>query len=194
MSYILSPADPDVYLRELIQMNKRYLLTGIMVTLSAVILLGTAALKSNLLSYIRNFGVTGAASEKIVMPENRKIYMIREGDDLWSIAEKYYGSGLNAYDIADANRLAYPDAITIGQKIVIPPVTPKPATVGEISAISSSRVTITGDTYLVQPGDELHKIASAAYGDESMMWRIAEASGLYNPDYIEAGWVLVIPR
>lgn len=53
---------------------------------------------------------------------------------------------------------------------------------------------ITGDTYTVQPGDWLSKIAGRAYGDVFAYEKIAQANNIQNPDSIEVGTVLKIPR
>lgn len=50
------------------------------------------------------------------------VYEVRAGDTLSEIAQKYYGSGgRDAYmKIAEANGLADPDRIQVGQRLVIP--------------------------------------------------------------------------
>ncbi len=52
----------------------------------------------------------------------RFIYIVKAGDSLWYISEEIYESGYNWPDIAKANKLANPDYIEIGQKLVIPVV------------------------------------------------------------------------
>lgn len=53
---------------------------------------------------------------------------------------------------------------------------------------------ITGNTYTVQEGDWLSKIAGRAYGDIFSYQKIAQANNIQNPDLIEPGMVLTIPR
>lgn len=53
---------------------------------------------------------------------------------------------------------------------------------------------IKGDTYTVQADDWLSKIAGRAYGDISRYNEIARANNISNPDRIEVGTVLRIPR
>lgn len=53
---------------------------------------------------------------------------------------------------------------------------------------------ITGNTYTVQPGDWLSKIAGRAYGDVMAYQKIAQANNISNPDTIEVGTVLKLPR
>ena len=123
-----------------------------------------------------------------------KTYVVSEGEDLWNIAEKFYGSGFNAYDIALANKLSDSSNLEVGIKLVIPQVTPRQATVGEISAITSDQVTYVENKYIVQPGDSLSIIAQKVYGDIFAWPRIMNANNLLTPDGIEAGMVLIIPR
>jgi len=65
---------------------------------------------------------------------------------------------------------------------------------GQISAISSEKVTYTRNKYIVKKGDSLASIALAVYGDRDAWVTIAKANNLKSPDYIEVGMELVIPR
>lgn len=53
---------------------------------------------------------------------------------------------------------------------------------------------ITGDTYTVQSGDWLSKIAGRAYGDIYQYNKIAQANNITNVNIITPGTVLKIPR
>jgi nucleoid-associated protein YgaU len=53
---------------------------------------------------------------------------------------------------------------------------------------------IDGTTYTVQSGDWLSKIAGRAYGDIMQYQKIAEANHITDPNLIEPGTVLQIPR
>jgi len=53
---------------------------------------------------------------------------------------------------------------------------------------------ITVDTYTVQEGDWLSKIAARAYGDMYSYQKLAQANNIANPDAIEVGMTLKIPR
>jgi nucleoid-associated protein YgaU len=48
-------------------------------------------------------------------------------------------------------------------------------------------------TYTVESGDTLWAIAERFYGDGNQYQRIADASGISNPDLIQPGQVLTIP-
>ena len=131
---------------------------------------------------------------KPVAKKSVKTYIVTEGDDLWNIAEKFYGSGFNAYDISVANKMADSSNLEVGVKLVIPQVTPRQPTVGEISTVSSAQVTYVENKYIVQPGDSLSIIAQRVYGDIFAWPKIMNANNLLTPDSIEAGMVLIIPR
>ena len=139
------------------------------------------------------FGQKITKSEPIIK-KTVKTYIVAEGDDLWNIAEKFYGSGFNAYDISVANKMTDSSNLEVGIKLVIPQVTPRQPTVGEISTISSAQVTYVENKYIVQPGDSLSIIAQRVYGDIFAWPSIMNANNLLSPDSIEAGMVLIIPR
>lgn len=123
-----------------------------------------------------------------------KTYLVQEGDDLWKIAEKFYGSGFNAYDISVANKIDPATPIETGQKLIIPNVKRGDPTVGEISSASTFQVSYAGDKYIVLPGDSLSIISQKVYGDLYAWPRILQANNLLNADQIEVGMVLIIPR
>ena len=133
-------------------------------------------------------------TKKVVVQEPLKTYVVKEGDDLWNISEKFFGSGFNAYDISVANKISDSSNLNVGIKLVIPQVTPRQPTVGEISAITSDKVTYVENKYIVQPGDSLSIISQKVYGDLFAWPRIMNANNLLSPDSIEAGMVLIIPR
>lgn len=125
-------------------------------------------------------------------------YTVKEGDTLFTIAEKYYADGYKYPEIAKANNLTNVDQIEIGQILQIPKPSPSPkqeealGTGGDDSTIWGPR--IEGNTYTVVEGDWLSKIAGRAYGDIFAYDRIAKANNIPNPDHIESGMVLTIPR
>ncbi len=140
-----------------------------------------------------NFGHK-VAKNKDTIQKPLKTYVIQEGDDLWHIAEKFYGSGFNAYDISVANKITDSSSIGSGQKLIIPQVISRQPTLGDISATSTSQVTYIENKYVVQPGDSLSIIAQKVYGDLYAWTRIMNANNLTTPDSIEAGMVLIIPH
>ena len=121
-------------------------------------------------------------------------YIVKEGDNLWQMAELAYGSGFNAVDIAKINNIADPNLITIGQKLVLPVVKARTPTRTDLIMTQTKKVTFTGNNYLVKEGDYLWKIAIEVYGDGYAWTKIANANNLINPDLIYPKSVLVIPR
>ena len=122
-----------------------------------------------------------------------KSYTVTSGDSLWTIAEKFYKSGYNWVDIASANKLSSPGVLNVGQKLTIPNVAPKLATVETINATVFGPK-IVGSTYTVQKGDHLWGIAVRAYGDGYKWTEIAKLNNITAPNVIEVGMVLKLPR
>ena len=123
-----------------------------------------------------------------------KKYIVREGEDLWQIAEKNYGSGFNAYDIAQENGLKEPYILRPGQELVIPSVAKRFPTQGDIAPVSINQQRMAGKTYIVQEGDYLFQIAEKSYGDGNLVNKIIEANKIPEPYTIEVGQQLFIPR
>lgn len=137
-------------------------------------------------------------------------YTVKDGDTLFTIAEKYYNDGYKYPEIAKANNLINVDSIEVGQVITIPKLvteaSPSPAASEPSASPSTSPTTvvepaptswgpaITGNTYTVVADDWLSKIAGRAYGDIMAYDKIAKANNISNPDLIEVGQVLTIPR
>jgi LysM repeat protein len=105
-------------------------------------------------------------------------YPVQWGQTLASISR---ATGISAAAIAQANGLVNPNYIRAGQSLWIPcppgppPPPPPPA---------------CGYWYTVRWGDTLNSIA---WRSGVSVWAIAQANGLYNPNYIYAGQALWIP-
>lgn len=126
---------------------------------------------------------------------DQSVYVVKQGDYLWKIAEDAFGSGYNAYDIARANKIADPNTITPGQRITIPKVEARQPTKGVVAqAATTTKVTITQSSYTVKKGDYLWKIAQDAYGDGLAWTKIAKVNKIVNPDLIYEGSKLTLPR
>jgi putative chitinase len=124
-----------------------------------------------------------------------KKYTIKQGDDLWSISEKLYGSGYNWVDLEKANNLPNPNSINSGNELSVPKV--KVIKIAEDTnnqTASQQGAAITGNKYTVVQGDFLWSIAVRAYGDGYRWVDIAKANNLENPDLIYSDNVLIIPR
>lgn len=121
-------------------------------------------------------------------------YTVKEGDSLFQIAEKYYKDGYKYPEIAKENKLDNPDALEVGQVLEIPklePPSPTPMVEGQDTQWGPA---ITGGSYTVIEGDWLSKIAGRSYGDIMAYDKIAKANNIQNPDLIEPGMTLTIPR
>lgn len=123
---------------------------------------------------------TEVPEEDLALPKKHKV---AAGETLWQLAEKYFDSGYNWVDIAQANNLQNPNYVEIGQELQIPEAERRMPT-----------ATITGESYTVVKGDNLWSIAVRAYGDGFAWTKIAQANSLVNPGFIHTGNVFVIPR
>ena len=164
-------------------------------------------------------------------------YTVKEGDTLFTIAQKYYDDGGKYTEIISENSLPG-ESIEVGQELTIPELeeamaaaspeasaeaSASPAASSIAEAVASPEAStapvaeaspfmtpdsgtggavnqttwgeaISGDTYTVQQNDWLSKIAGRAYGDITKYSAIAQANNIQNPDNIEVGVVLKIPR
>ncbi|MBL7159115.1 LysM peptidoglycan-binding domain-containing protein [Candidatus Microgenomates bacterium] len=127
--------------------------------------------------------ITGEETEaesEASLPTTHKVVA---GETTWLIAEKYFESGYNWVDIAEANNLQNPDYLEIGQELKIPEAEKRVPT-----------APITSESYTVAKGDNLWSIAVRAYNNGFAWTKIAEANNLVNPSFIHAGNILSIPR
>ncbi len=147
-------------------------------------------------------------------------YTVKDGDTLFTIAEKYYQDGFKFPEIAKANNMVNVDSIQPGQVITIPKLegaqpsstpamiepspspsvapssTPEPTpTPSTAPADASWGATITQNTYIVVEGDWLSTIAARAYNGDILAYKkLAEVNKIPNPDLIYPGQVITIPR
>lgn len=104
------------------------------------------------------------------------VHVVRRGETLYSIARRY---GVSVGAICAANSIADPRLIYAGQQLVIP------GTGGSGAPAPSS-----GGTHVVQPGENLYRIA-LRYG--TTILALAKANGISDPTQIRVGQTLVIP-
>lgn len=160
--------------------------------LGALVVLAVGLLVFN---YFRGQGVetttTDTASEgQVTLPSS---HIVSEGEHLWAIAERYYQSGYNWVDIAEANNLTNANVLLVGQELTIPDVPARTPTVDAQEATPFGP-RIEGDRYTVEQGDHLWGIAVRAYGDGFAWTRLAEENSLENPNILLVGQELTIPR
>jgi len=146
-----------------------------------------------------------------------KTYVVREGDNLAIIAQKFYGQDkgnkkITVDRIFEANRkeLKSPDDIYVGQKLVIPLLRDKADSVFSGSLFekvkSIGRKLTSSETpkkprakrskqYVVKEGDSLWQIAAEQLGDGTRYKEIGELNAdiLGNEDYLVVGIQLRVP-
>ncbi|MBI4225663.1 LysM peptidoglycan-binding domain-containing protein [Candidatus Roizmanbacteria bacterium] len=64
-------------------------------------------------------------AKEVSSKQKVQTYIVKEGDQLYFIAQKFYGSGLNMEEIIKANNIINPDLIEVGQVLVIPEIKSK---------------------------------------------------------------------
>ncbi len=145
----------------------------------------------------------GKSEENVSLPTTHKV---AAGEDLWAIAERYYKSGYNWVDIAQANNLSDPNILLADTELTIPSAEPKVVNADNVasetesvsvaaeSTVSEEPAAITSGDYKVNEGDNLWDIAVRAYGDGYKWAEIAKANDLINPDLIHPGNDLKLPR
>lgn len=190
------------------------LILGIVVVIIASILL---------ISFVRNregielpSGDTPDISSTEIGPDTEDRpgeYTVKEGDDLWSIAETQTGSGYNWIAIQEANEITNPNDIAAGSKLVIPTITETQPTTVATSVTPSPQVTnaptatptpandtttqkpaITGTEYTIVAGDTLWGIAERRYKSGYEFTRIAQVNNIANPNWILAGQKISLPN
>ena len=165
----------------------------------------------------QNEGDINDAAVTVTEEENASEYTVVEGDTLWSISEKIYGTGFNWQMIADNNELSDPNNIPAGTKLKVPSITPTIAeseteeseeemekvspTASATAAVTQAptkteveKPTSTAKEYTVAKGDTLWSISVAQYGNGYKWSEIAKANKLVNPNIIHTGNRLVLPR
>ncbi|MGM0598526.1 MAG: LysM peptidoglycan-binding domain-containing protein [Candidatus Rifleibacteriota bacterium] len=129
--------------------------------------------------------------------EELVIYVIKKGDSLRSIAEKYYGKPSKERAIADLNFIEDPSSVRVGEEIIID-VKPlgKSDAVTAASSDSSFSQAFTSDqnTYTIKRGDTLGKIAKKYFGKSSAASRLMKANPGVDPRYLKVGDVIIIPE
>lgn len=154
---------------------------------------------------------------------NTSKYIVREGDTLWSIAEKTYGDGFKWNEIAKANNITSAAALEKGMTLDIPEIiktneeskmdakiTALPTLAATPTSLPSPTIIVkqnintvpdqvvnsklSGNSYTVVKGDTLWDISVRAYGNGYRWVEIAKLNNLKNPNLIHPGNVFNLPR
>ena len=122
-------------------------------------------------------------------------YTVKEGDWLWQISRRFYGTPNEAKRILEANRdtIGDPNVLQPGQKLVIPPL--PDATLDKSDLTPASQVHDQPLIYTVKEGDWLWQISRRFYGNTTEVGRILQANrkSITDPDILRPGQKLIIP-
>ncbi len=121
---------------------------------------------------------TGGSTGGTTTTGGANTYTVQQGDTLGRIALRY---DTTVQELVRLNNLSNPDAISVGQKLIVPS--------GSGSAVAVPTAG-QGKTYVIQRGDTLLSIARR-FG--LTVKQLQDANNISNPDRIFPGQTLVIP-
>lgn len=110
------------------------------------------------------------------------VYTVMAGDTLWGISKNY---GVPLQSLIDANTIAAPYQLQIGQQVRIPSGVPQASAVA-----ANTAAPILGSDYAVQPGDTLYAISRRSGIPVSTL---ADANGLTAPYALQVGQEMTLP-
>ncbi|MBT3279286.1 MAG: LysM peptidoglycan-binding domain-containing protein [Phycisphaerales bacterium] len=129
-----------------------------------------------------------------------KTHTIQQGDNYWTLAEKYLGHGKYYLRFKDANPGINPDNLRLGTVVKIPPKPAAKATTatGGTAAATKRGTIVTSaagtKTYTVAKNDTMSSIARKAYGNANLYHIIQKANPSVDPTRMIPGkTVLKIP-
>ncbi len=127
-------------------------------------------------------------------------HKVTKGETLWSISEKYYGSGYFWSNIAEENNIKNPDEIEEEQTLRIPNISQK---LSEITVsptktlnkeVKAEEAVSKPTTHKVERDENLWMIAEKYY-DSGYNWvDIAKENKLKNPNFLNVGQEIKIPQ
>lgn len=141
--------------------------------------------------HLRAPSIPPAAAVSVSAPAGGKsVHVVKPGDTLYEISGRY---GVPVGQIARFNRIANPDLILVGQKLVVGNVAVAAAEPLLSPAMTrvSSLLSPSAALHLVKPGETLYRI-SGLYG--MSVEKIARDNDIANPNLILAGQKLVVGK
>ena len=118
-------------------------------------------------------------------PSGPTTYIVELGDTLWTIAEEFGIDDIRL--IMSANDLPDPDAIYVGEELIIPE---EGAALPTETALPATMTAGQKIEYRVLPGDTLQSIAAKF---NSTAEAIAEENEIEDPNTIGVGQLLIVP-
>ncbi|MHC4428681.1 MAG: LysM peptidoglycan-binding domain-containing protein [Planctomycetota bacterium] len=125
--------------------------------------------------------------------DGTSFYTVRAEDSMWTIAQKWLGSGARWEEIARLNGGLNPDRLDVGMKLRMPPKT----LTKQGSPPEQAPAAITGKVHTVAKGDTLATIASRYLGSGSRWEAIHKANRDVigaDPHRLKIGMKLKIPE
>jgi LysM repeat protein len=120
--------------------------------------------------------MTGAPTALASPPRGDITHVVQAGETLYSIARRY---GVDVNTIARYNGIVNPNHLYAGQRLAIP------------TSNTPAQPPASGDVHVVQPGENLLRIALRYSVD---VWAMARANNITNLNHIYVGQRLVIPK
>jgi nucleoid-associated protein YgaU len=141
-----------------------------------------------------NTGLPGTATTTPAV----RYHIVKSGEVLSTIANKYYGDRNKYLVIADANKDTLPDInkLKVGMKLRIPYIAATTTRAGTGTNTTTTVTTTTSKrTHTVKKGDSLYVLARKYYGDSTKWRRILNANRdvVRNEKSLAIGTVLTIP-
>ena len=146
----------------------------------------------------------GPESSPAVSAATSATYVVQPGDELWSLAEQFLGSGEKWPIIVAANPgLSHERRLVAGERLVMPlPAEPAAASTAAPEPVAEEPVADSETTseaapvfVVVERGDTLWDLAAQHLGDPERWPEIFEANRdqIADPDQIDIGWRLAVP-
>lgn len=119
-------------------------------------------------------------------------YVVQPGDNLFRIALRF---GLTRNELAAANNITNQNLIFAGQTLIIPatgtvPTTTPTPVAPTVTATMTPTEPTPGQTYVVQPGDSLLRLAARF---NTTITALVQLNNIANPNLIFIGQVLTLP-